>query len=328
MALYNIKNKAFNSIERLSDLAKSLGVIVPDLLALNTVPANPYSILQSSLNVVSTYNAVVNVEDLDTALVTEVTVEIVSLGTEGMDSLLDTFVLKGNTDHGDFIKMNSVTDYVEDSDKYFTIIAIDGFKINSVNINTNLEISTELVQAETDQPCSYVSMQIIPVNAFPRLVVTEMPVTSINDNFANGVVNTGTEESPVFVPYYESYIVANFKITVESGDYDSILSGQVAPAQDILRAIKTRMSEDNTRADFVDALDATFSSSWNIVPTPNVIGTDWMSAASVTIQLDIIDRHLQLNGGTIDTVVISDSGTQLQGDDGLQSSTDSVISLN
>lgn len=300
MEKWNLEARPFDSISRGLDLCTAIGEVIPDLLAQKTVTTNPYFPTLSTLGTVTNYTI-----DLEVNGVVQ-NFTFTSLGTETYSELLNALVLEGNTNFGLDLVWTAFTEYDRDEDMYFTVVTRPDRKITAQPVFGNIEISTQQVQAPNGQPLCQMSMQSFPTGSYPRVIVTPLPITSVDEKFRRGSIlhDFGSGNGQRYYPFYDNYVKANYQITVESGGYDKVLNGEVSSAESILRVLRRRIGQDNRGTQFMETIDATINDKWDITPAPVVDQTDWMSIASTIVTLDIIDRWIDEDGDVMTKVII------------------------
>lgn len=302
--MIELERREFDSLKRAGEIAEALGDIVPELLGSLSVVANPYYLATGSVGTATRYTINVQVKRLSDGAIFDKVVGASTNGTESSaEDVLDMIV---NT-VGKLPELH-LQAYTEDSkNQYLTLVAKEGYKIHSQPILNNLTTTTDQVQASTGKPAAYVGMQKHPTNPYPRLVVTPMPVVSVDDKFKRGSIKMNVGGKDKWVPFTDSYIKASFKVTVESGQYDEVVEKGRSSAETILRRIKTKLGIEKYHTDFIKKVDGTLDSKWSITSSPQVEATGFYNTASVTMTLDIIDRYVELDdgyGGIITKVII------------------------
>ncbi|AGH32176.1 hypothetical protein VPHG_00109 [Vibrio phage 11895-B1] len=313
---WDLEPREFDSIGRGVDLCTAIGEIIPDLLSQKTTLSNPYFPTYTTSGSVTTYTIDFTVDSVP------VNFTYTSTGSETYQELIEAIVVEGNTNYGDYLYWNDVVDYADEQDMYFTVVTKENSRQTSAPSFGNIEFGTTTVQAKNGSPAVYMSMQQIPYGEYPQVIVTPIPVTSVDEKFKHGSVEV-PEGSGTYYPFYETYIKANYLVVVESGDYDVVLRGEKPSAESILRDLRRRIKQDNRAKLFHEIIDATINDKWTITPSPLVADTNWYSTASTTLTLDIIDRWVDDLGDVMTKVNIS--GTNLTDQDTVDVSVDQVI---
>lgn len=322
---YDLEAREFNSAKRAGELAEALGEIGKEFLGSLTVTNTAYTITPESLGIATNYLMTFNTSDNVTDEVVNFTYN--STGSETMSELLEAIVAEGNTNYGARLFWSSKVSYTDDFDMYFTVTTKSGFRLLSAPTFTNILDTQTSVQAPIGKPAAHTAYNNNPNVEYPRLIVTPLPITSVDENFKSGTIDTGDDPlNPVYTPYYDAYIKANYKLTVEAGGYNEILEQGMSTAEDILRRIRSRMMQDNIYREFLEKIDATITDKWVISPAPMLSEMDWRSIASTTITLDIIERYLDPLGGVITEVIIEPTSTLVEkGDENTAISVGQII---
>ncbi len=312
---YDIEAREFDPVTRGVELAVALGEVIPDLLGSMTTLSNPYVPNLATVGTATSYTVTLDTQEITTSTNTTNSFVYASAGTETYKELLTALVLEGNTTFGNYLVWTAFTDYNRDEDMYFTLAPKNGYRIVTQPVVTNITISTEKVQAPIDKPSAYLAMQKVIKPNHPLLIVTPSPVTSVNENWKQGSVqlDLGKGAGLQYYPHYDSYVKCNYRITVESGAYDEVLTGSTRSAESILQILKMRLKEQTKNDTFVNKIDATFNPNMMITPAPVVGSTEWMSIAGMTMELDIIDRYIEAEGGIMTSVEIAGSDLRQQG---------------
>ncbi|QXN60121.1 hypothetical protein KUA24_54 [Vibrio phage HNL01] len=307
--MYDIANIQFDPIKRGRTVVEAFGNLVSDLLGSYTVQGNPYTINISNLGTVTTYTMSFDSQDVTTGLITNNVISVDSLGTETTVDELYTYLCEQINLQAPSIYTNPVLNYADDTYKYFTLASREGFRILSAILVTNFTIGTDLVQASTGSPAAYLEMQKVPVAQYPNLTLS---MGSYNDS-ENSNYDYGTVEMDLndglglrFVPFYDSYITWQVTLRVESGDYQKVLSGEVPSAEVILGQIRRLMKQPNYRKDLMEEISGTWLDDFTITPSPIIDGLNTMSVATMRLQLSLIDRYIDTQGGLLMAVELKE----------------------
>ena len=304
--MIELKRREFDGLKRGGELAEALGDIVSDLLGHLSVVANPYYLQAGSVGTATRYTLNFKVTKLADGSESEVLLTYGSSGTESSaKEVIDTLISRHK-----LVRELYLQSYTDDpKNQYFTVVAKEGYKISKEPELNNITISPEQVQASIGKPCAYAGLQDLPSNPYPRLIVTPMPVVTVDDKFKRGTIEEVVNGKTVHFPFSDSYIKASYKVTVESGEYDEVVAKGRTSAESILRRIKTKLGIEKHYTDLITKIDATINSEWNVVPSPMIGSTGNYNTASVTVVLDVIDRYVERDdgyGGIFTKVIISD----------------------
>lgn len=299
---YDIDSIEFDQISRARDIATAMGKVVSDKLSVLTIPANPYSPDIATSGIPTTYTLELSVTENITGIETTETVSFTSSGIEDWNTVIDSIVADGNTKPT--LVMASNLEYTEDEDKYFTVTSKTGFRFSQAPVLVNVGISTDLVQAPTDQPASYLAYGSQPTCGFPRMVITPITSsTSVSPRYNKGVVELDIGDGLKFYPYEEAYITFDVRVTVESGESDRVLSGEVPSPPYIINRLQRKLGQDNHREAFVSEVNATFTYG-SPIPTM-IVGTEYTDIASCTFTFNLVDRYIEFEGGTMEKVELN-----------------------
>ena len=312
MSGYNIKPiEDFSPLRHTSLVAEAMGEVVGDLLSHLLVETNPYRIDLLTVSNPTTYTVDVDVEELNTGDVTNCALTCTTLGTETVDEVYELIVTEFND--LDFpVNCTYEIDYNEDEEKYLTVVSKEGYRIISAPpVATNMTIDiTTLVRASNGKPAAYGMGQDVLEQGYPKLIVTQLPITSVSENWKTGAVEKDNGEGLRFYPYNDSYIRMGYSVTCEAGEISEILRSNRPDSMRILRTFCSRMQDDNVRIGFFNKVQGTLNRDFTVTPIPSISYTNYEDSSVMTFSLDIITREINYQGNIISKVTITDAKAQ------------------
>ena len=323
MSGYNIKPiEDFSPLRHTSLVAEAMGEVVGDLLSHLLVETNPYRIDLLTVSDPTTYTIDVDVEELNTGDVTTCTLTCTTLGTETVDEVYELIVTEFND--LDFpVNCTYEIDYNEDEEKYLTVVSKEGYRIISAPpVTTNMTIDTAtIVRASNGKPAAYGMGQHVLEQGYPKLIVTQLPITSVSENWKTGSVqrDLGDGNGLRFFPAYDNYIRVGYQVTCEAGNISDILQSNRPDSMQILRKFANRMREGNTRIEFYNKVSGTLSRDFTVTPIPAVSYTQFEDNSTLTFSLDIITREVEYRGEVMTRAEVSSATTVREDSDTVDS---------
>ena len=301
----------FSPLRHTSLVAEAMGDVVGDLLSNLLVETNPYRIDLTTVGSTTIYTVDVDVEELNTDDVTTCTLTCTTLGTETVEEVYELIVKEFND--LDFpVNCTYEIDYNEDEEKYLTVVSKEGYRIISAPpVTTNMTIdTTTIVRASNGKPAAYGMGQHVLEQGYPKLIVTQLPITSVSENWKTGAVEKDNGEGLRFYPYNDSYIRMGYSVTCEAGEISEILRSNRPDSMRILRTFCSRIREDNSRIDFFNKVQGTLNRDFTVTPIPAVEYTSFHDISTMTFSLDIIVREINYQGNIMSKVTITDAKAQ------------------
>jgi len=282
-------------------LAEQIGILLSDVLGKLTVPAFNYYPTGSIVTSGSTYSITFSVRDLDTDVVVDRVVSVVSTNTSVSD-LLTAFKTEVDTNFRDELKCTLHVDTTAEKDMYMYITPSVGYSsVESAKVG--MKSDPKRGYTESDHPACYLAMGKQPTSSFPRIVVTSGPqnTTSPSNAFRSGTV----EEDGLYYPFTDKYVNYSVTLTCEAGSVEQVLESGYG-AQEILQELVKRLGSKKNKDRVQAQINSTIKTSSNVLPIPSMGDTEYMDMATMTLRLDVIDRYIdRFNGeGSIDTVVL------------------------
>ncbi|AUR93487.1 hypothetical protein NVP1187O_174 [Vibrio phage 1.187.O._10N.286.49.F1] len=309
----------FSPLRHTSLVAEAMGEVVGDLLSNLLVETNPYRIDLTTVGSITTYTVDIDVEELETGTETSHTLTCTTLGTETVDEVYELIVTEFND--LDFpVNCTYEADYNEDEEKYLTVVSQEGYRIISAPpVTTNMTIdTTTIVRASNGKPASYGMGQDVLEQGYPKLIVTQLPITSVSENWRTGAVKKNIGSGDTLYPYNDSYIRMGYSVTCEAGEISEILRSNRPDSMQILRTFCSRIRDDNSRMDFFNKVQGTLNRDFTITNIPSVSYTLYEDISTMTFSLDIIVREVNYQGNivtktTVAAATIEDrAGNQVQ----------------
>ncbi|CAL9961407.1 hypothetical protein VPHF99_0063 [Vibrio phage F99] len=318
MSGYNIKPiEDFSPLRHTSLVAEAMGEVVGDLLSHLLVETNPYRIDLTTAGSVTTYTVDVDVEELNTGDVTNCALTCTTLGTETVDEVYELIVTEFND--LDFpVNCTYEIDYNEDEDKYLTAVSKEGYRIISAPpVATNMTIdTTTIVRASNGKPAAYGMGQDVLEQGYPKLIVTQLPITSVSENWGTGAVEKDIGDGLRFYPYNDSYIRMGYSVTCEAGEISEILRSNRPDSMQILRTFCSRVRDDNARIDFFNKVQGTLNRDFTVTPIPATNYTNYEDISVMTFSLDLVTREVNYQGNIVTKTTVV--GAQLEDREGEQ----------
>jgi hypothetical protein len=302
MSGYNI-----NPIENYSPLrhsnlvAEAIGEVIPEMLSSLRQLTNPYRVDLLTVSVPTTYEIVVELEEVDTSTIVIHTLTCTTTGTENLDEVY-TLIVTEFIEQGIPVHCTYELDYTEDSEKYLTVVPKEGYRLVSPPVPTNLTLDTSTqVQAANGKPASFGAGQKIFEQDYPKIIVTMLPITSVSENWRSGAVqkDLGDGNGLQYFPYNDAYIRSNFSVTCEAGLISDILTSDRPDSSQILREFIMRMQDDNIRLQFYNKVQGTVSRDFTTTSIPELSYTEFENSSVMTFSLDLITRSVNYQGSII-----------------------------
>jgi len=298
----------FSPLRHTSLVAEAMGEVVGDLLSHLLVETNPYRVDLLTVSNPTTYTVDVDVEELETGDVTTCALTCTTLGTETVDEVYELIVTEFND--LDFpVNCTYEVDYNEDEEKYLTVVSKEGYRIVSAPpVTTNMTIdTTTIVRASNGKPAAYGMGQDVLEQDYPKLIVTQLPITSVSENWRTGGVEKDIGDGLRFYPYNDSYIRTGCSVTCEAGEISEILRSNRPDSMRILRTFVSRMQDDNARVAFFNKVQGTLNRDFTITPIPAVSYTLYEDSSVMTFSLDLITREVNYQGNIITKTTVVDA---------------------
>ncbi len=290
----------FSPLRHTSLVAEAMGEVVGDLLSHLLVETNPYRIDLTTVGSVTTYTVDVDVEELETGTETSHTLTCTTLGTETVDEVYELIVTEFNA--LDFsVNCTYEVDYNEDEEKYLTVVSQEGYRIISAPpVTANMTIdTTTIVRASNGKPAAYGMGQDVLEQGYPKLIVTQLPITSVSENWRTGAVEKDIGDGLRFYPYNDSYIRMGYSVTCEAGEISEILRSNSPDSMQILRTFCSRVRDDNSRMDFFNKVQGTLNRDFTVTPIPSMNYTNYEDSSVMTFSLDLIVREINYQGNIV-----------------------------
>ncbi|AGG57818.1 hypothetical protein VPBG_00046 [Vibrio phage helene 12B3] len=298
----------FSPLRHTSLVAEAMGEVVGDLLSHLLVETNPYRIDLTTVGSVTTYTVDVDVEELESGTETSHTLTCTTLGTETVDEVYELIVTEFND--LDFpVNCTYEVAYNEDGEKYLTVVSKEGYRIISAPpVATNMTIDiTTLVRASNGKPAAYGMGQDVLEQGYPKLIVTQLPITSVSENWKTGAVEKDIGDGLRFYPYNDSYIRMGYSVTCEAGEISEILRSNRPDSMQILRTFCSRIRDDNVRVGFFNKVQGTLNRDFTVTPIPSVSYTLFEDSSVVEFSLDLIVREVNYQGNIITKTTVVDA---------------------
>ncbi|AGN51513.1 hypothetical protein VPLG_00074 [Vibrio phage eugene 12A10] len=298
----------FSPLRHTSLVAEAMGEVVGDLLSHLLVETNPYRIDLTTVGSVTTYTVDIDVEELETGTETSHTLTCTTLGTETVDEVYELIVTEFND--LDFpVNCTYEVDYNEDEEKYLTVVSQEGYRITSAPpVATNMTIdTTTLVRASNGKPAAYGMGQHVLEQGYPKLIVTQLPITSVSENWRTGAVKRNIGSGDTFYPYNDSYVRMGYSVTCEAGEISEILRSDRKDSMQILRTFCSRIRDDNSRVAFFNKVQGTLNRDFTVTPIPAVEYTSFHDISTMTFSLDIIVREINYQGNIVTKATVVDA---------------------
>ncbi|AUR91497.1 hypothetical protein NVP1161O_055 [Vibrio phage 1.161.O._10N.261.48.C5] len=307
----------FSPLRHTSLVAEAMGEVVGDLLSHLLVETNPYRIDLTTVGSVTTYTVDVDVEELNTGDVTTCTLTCTTAGAETVDEVYELIVTEFND--LDFpVNCTYEIDYNEDEEKYLTVVSKEGYRIISAPpVASNMTIdTTTIVRASNGKPAAYGMGQDVLEQGYPKLIVTQLPITTVSENWRTGAVKKDIGDGLRFYPYNDTYVRASYQVTCEAGEISEILRINRPDSMQILRTFCSRMQDDNVRTDFFNKVQGTLNRDFTVTPIPSISYTNYEDSSVMTFSLDIITREINYQGNIVTKTTVV--GAQLEDREGEQ----------
>lgn len=318
MSGYDIKPiENFSPLRHAALVAETMGEVVSDLLAHLLSETNPYRLDLLTVGSPTTYSVTVDVEEVATGVVTNCVLTHTTDGSETVDEIYRAVVESFNA-AGHPVNCTYEVRYNRDEDKYLTAVSKEGYRIISappVTVNLEIDVSGR-VRASNGKPAAYVAGQHILEQSYPKLIVTQLPVTTVSENWRIGAVEKEVDGIVRHYPFTDTYIQCNYQVVCEAGSTTDILTSDRADSLQVLRGFVNRIQDTNARVGFYNKVQGTLNRDYTVTPTPAVHFTEYEDTSVMNFSLDIITRDVSYQGGTVRVVEMEDGSVEYQ--DGTQ----------
>lgn len=294
----DISRQEFNDINMAREYAYQVGLLLSDQLGKMSVYASNYAPTSSTITIGEVYEAVLQVKDVTDNTTTDYTFSHTAVSGDTVSSVLTELgdqVLANASDH---LIANVYVDYTSDTDMHMFFVPKDGYSLTEISI-TNL-MSDGKAWTDSDTPASYVAYGKSPTAGYPRIIVTPMVQNTICSKMEESVMLVDGVETE----YTSSYITYSLNVTCEAGDTETVLrTGR--SAQNILNSLRKRLVNEIIHKRVQNAMNSVVHPMGNIIPSPLMEYTQYMSIARATCTFDCIDVYYpEEEAGFIDQINI------------------------